>query len=223
MKPTWNNSANKFFDALAAGKPIAINYGGWQADLLQHIGAGIVLPPEDIEQAARLLADFVQDTDRLHKASTVARDLAHTRFSRDRLAAQLETVLRSTAAQKQSITPNFAGDKMIHLIDSRATSTQMQEMLETYPLLIKIVVDIRRHILAGGGEMHADCAAVLLEHGSTQDDLWGANWYPEEQHLEFESLINIRPRLGNRSIIIQSEELRQKVADVTLELLGGVQ
>ena len=112
---------------------------------------------------------------------------------------------------------------MIHLVDNSVTSAQMQGMLETYPYLIKIVVDIRRHILAGGGEMHADCEAVLLEHGSEQDDLWGANWYPEEQHLEFESLINIRPRLGNRSIIIQSEELRQKVADVTLELLGGVQ
>ncbi|HNT74563.1 MAG TPA: DUF5674 family protein [Anaerolineae bacterium] len=112
---------------------------------------------------------------------------------------------------------------MIHLLNSQATPAQVQEMLEMYPLLIKIVVDIRRRILAGGGEMHADCEAMLLEQGSAQDDLWGANWYPEEQLIEFESLINIRPRLGNRSIIIQSEELRQQVADVTLELLGGVQ
>jgi hypothetical protein len=35
-----------------------------------------------------------------------------------------------------------------------------------------------------------------------QDDLWGANWYPAEQHVEYESLIKIRPRLGNRSILI---------------------
>jgi len=54
---------------------------------------------------------------------------------------------------------------MIHLIDNRATPAQVQEMLETYPYLIKIVVDIRRRILAGGGEMHSDCEAVLLEHG----------------------------------------------------------
>jgi len=89
--------------------------------------------------------------------------------------------------------------------------------------MIKIVVDVRRHILAGGGEMHADCEAVLLELGSEQDDLWGANWYPVEQQIEFESLINIRPRLGNRSIIIQSEQLRQKVATIVQELLGGIQ
>ena len=63
---------------------------------------------------------------------------------------------------------------------------------------------------------------IPIEHGSEQDDLWGANWYPEEQHLEFESLINIRPRLGNRSIIIQSEVLRQQVADIICEMLRGI-
>ena len=112
---------------------------------------------------------------------------------------------------------------MIHLIGYPATPRQVQEMLEVYPFLIKIVVDIRRRTLAGGGEMHADCEAVLLEHGSEQDDLWGANWYPAEQQIEFESLINIRPRLGNRSIIIQSDDIRGKVAAITQELLGGIQ
>ena len=112
---------------------------------------------------------------------------------------------------------------MIHLLDRPATPQQIREMLEVYhPTLIKIVVDVRRRLLAGGGEMHADCEAVLLEQGSEQDDLWGANWYPAEQQIEFESLINIRPRLGNRSIIIQSEEIRDKVAAITQQLLGGI-
>jgi hypothetical protein len=62
--------------------------------------------------------------------------------------------------------------------------------------MVKIVVDLRRRTLAGGGEMHADCEALLLAEGSEQGDLWGANWYPFEQQIEFESLINIRPRLG---------------------------
>ena len=89
--------------------------------------------------------------------------------------------------------------------------------------MIKIVVDIRRKILAGGGEMDSDCESVLLDDGSEQDDLWGANWYPAEQEIVFESLINIRPRLGNRGILIQSEELRQQVFSVAVEILGGVQ
>jgi len=112
---------------------------------------------------------------------------------------------------------------MIHLLTQSSTSRQVSEMLEVYPILVKIVVDIRRRMLAGGGEMHADCEALLLAEGSEQDDLWGANWYPAEQRVEFESLINIRPRLGNRGIIIQSEEIRQQVAAITHELLGGVQ
>jgi len=96
-------------------------------------------------------------------------------------------------------------------------------MLKEYETMIKIVVDIRRRILSGGGEMHSDCESVLLDDGSEQDDLWGANWYPAEQRIAFESLINIRPRLGNRNILIQSEELRQQIESVTREILGGVQ
>ena len=112
---------------------------------------------------------------------------------------------------------------MIHLIERPATPQQVQEMLEMYSLLIKLAVDVRKRRLAGGGEMHADCESVLLAYGSEQDDLWGADWYPAEQRVEFESLINIRPRLGNRSILIQSEELRRQIADITHELLGGIQ
>ena len=111
---------------------------------------------------------------------------------------------------------------VIHLLTRPATASQIQEMSEVYPMLIKIVVDIRRRVLAGGGEMHADCEALLLAEGSEQDDLWGANWYPTEQQIEFESLINIRPRLGNRGIIIQSEEIRDRVAAIAHTLLGGV-
>jgi glycosyltransferase involved in cell wall biosynthesis len=97
-----NNSANKFFDALAAGKPIAINHGGWQADLLRETGAGIVLPPDDFDLAARLLAGFVQDTARLQKASVAARELAYTRFSRDILASELEAVLQGVVDTTRS-------------------------------------------------------------------------------------------------------------------------
>jgi hypothetical protein len=111
---------------------------------------------------------------------------------------------------------------MIYLLTENPTLEQLREMLKEHETMIKIVIDIRRKILAGGGKMHADCESVLLGNGSEQDDLWGANWYPEEQDIEFESLINIRPVLGNRSIIIQSEELREKVEAVTREIFGGV-
>ena len=112
---------------------------------------------------------------------------------------------------------------MIHTLREKASPSHIKDMLQEYETMIKIVVDIRQRILSGGGEMHADCESVLLESGSEQDDLWGANWYPSEKRIEFESLINIRPRLGNRSIILQDENLRKQVEEVTRAILGGVQ
>lgn len=111
---------------------------------------------------------------------------------------------------------------MIHVLREKISQAQMMDMLEEYETMIKIVVDIRQRIMAGGGEMHADCESVLLEHGSEQDDLWGANWYPTEQRIAFESLINIRPRLGNRSILIHDEIIRKQVEEITRQILGGI-
>lgn len=110
----------------------------------------------------------------------------------------------------------------ILIITENADPEQISLMSLEYESMIKIVVDVRKKILAGGGEMHADCETELLDSGSEQDDLWGANWYPDEQRIEYESLINIRPSLGFRSIIIQDDSLRQRVQEITESLLGGV-
>lgn len=69
---------------------------------------------------------------------------------------------------------------MIHLLKEKANSAQIHEMLERDESMIKIVVDIQRRIISGGGEMQADCESVLLDDRSEQDDLWGANWSPTE-------------------------------------------
>jgi hypothetical protein len=109
---------------------------------------------------------------------------------------------------------------MIHPLTVKPTTEQTAEMQQEYGSMIKLAVDIRRSLLAGGGEMNADCEQVLLEHGSEQDDIWGANWYPGEQRIEYEALINIQPRLGNRGIVIQSEDIRRKVEQITRKILG---
>jgi glycosyltransferase involved in cell wall biosynthesis len=88
------NSANKFFDALAAGRPIALNYGGWQKEILERSGAGISLPGKDPEAGAIQLADFLDNPDRLQQARTAARTLANTEFDRDLLYAKLASVFK---------------------------------------------------------------------------------------------------------------------------------
>lgn len=111
---------------------------------------------------------------------------------------------------------------MIHIIRERATSKQMKEMLEMLETYVKLAVDIERGILAGGGAMHADCEAALLEDGSQQEFVWGADWNPSAQQTTFESLINIRPRQNNPSMEVLDPQIREQVTKITVKLLGGV-
>jgi len=89
--------------------------------------------------------------------------------------------------------------------------------------MVKYVVDVRRGVIAIGGELHADAEAELLEFGSAQSDLWGANYYPgtgADECIEFTSMINIRPSQGNRSMVIEDEAVRAEVRELTYRLVG---
>ena len=111
---------------------------------------------------------------------------------------------------------------MIHLIREKATPRQMTEMLEALGTYVKLAVDIRRKTLAGGGILHADCEAELLKDGSRQEDVWGADWFPESQKVGFEALINIRPHQNNPAMEIQDHDIRFKMESIIRELLEGV-
>lgn len=108
---------------------------------------------------------------------------------------------------------------LIHIIRSRSSRQVIEEMLQNLGTYIKLAVDIQRGILAGGGVMHADCEAVLLEDGSQQKDIWGADWIPSAQEVTYESLINIRPRQNNPSLEIVDPIIRERVAEITYQLL----
>lgn len=96
------NSANKFFDGLASGRPIAINYGGWQRELLETHVAGLYLEPHDPKTAAKKLNELLADPARLETYGRNARSLAEAQFSRDYLAQQLIDVLEATAGTSAS-------------------------------------------------------------------------------------------------------------------------
>ena len=110
----------------------------------------------------------------------------------------------------------------IHLIEKKATQTQMHEMLQSLESYVKLAVDIKKGIVAGGGTLHADCEAVLLVNGSDQINIWGADWFPFTQQVTFESLINIRPSQENFSMEVQDTELRSEIEVIALRLLGGI-
>ncbi len=110
---------------------------------------------------------------------------------------------------------------MIHLLRQLATAQQVKEILEAHEAYIKVAVDIRRGILAGGGEFHADCESVLVEDGSRREDVWGADWVPDGEMVRFGALINIRPRI-NPSMEIQDQTIRRQVEAITRKLLHVV-
>jgi len=88
---------------------------------------------------------------------------------------------------------------------------------EQFGDLVKAVVDVAQGIMVIGGELHADEEVILLEQGSRQEDLWGINLYPEKgpsDRIEYNSLINIRPRQKLRSMEIQDEKLRGNIRQV---------
>ena len=109
---------------------------------------------------------------------------------------------------------------MILIIRERATKEELDQMLEMWRVFIKIVVDIERGILAGGAELHYECEQKLLKDGSNQKDLWGADWCPYTREIVFESIINIRPRLNNRTMMVESPIIREKITNITEQLLG---
>ncbi len=101
LKEMWSNSANKFFDALAAGKPVAINYGGWQEDLIRETGTGLLLDPEDVDASAAALVRVIRDKAWMYHAGKAAKELARERFSRDYLARELTGVLEEAVRAKE--------------------------------------------------------------------------------------------------------------------------
>jgi hypothetical protein len=103
-----SNSANKFFDGLAAEKPMLINYGGWHADLLIERRAGLVLWGKTKKEAAQLIIEAVNDKEYMKEMSENSSLLADTYFDRDVLALQFEKVLMFTVDKTPNLPQNIA-------------------------------------------------------------------------------------------------------------------
>ena len=99
--------------------------------------------------------------------------------------------------------------------------TEMSQRM--YDELVKAVVDVRQHRVVVDAELHSDEEAFLLESGSSQDDLWGINLYPEDygsdDFVEFDSMINLRPGRGNRSRSIEDTAIQEKIQQIIARLV----
>jgi hypothetical protein len=99
------------------------------------------------------------------------------------------------------------------------TVSELTEMAQNmYGNLVKAVVDLAQGTLVVDAEMHVDEEQYLLERESKQSDLWGINLYPSkfgtEEFVEFDSMINIRPRQNNMSRDVEDPKIRQQIIDL---------
>ena len=108
---------------------------------------------------------------------------------------------------------------MILVISKKATEEEMEKMGEDLDGYIKVVVDIEQGILAGGGKRHFDAEQILLEEGSRQENLWGGGYDLEVKKIDYNSMINVRPRQDNLSREIMSSEIRSGFDKIVTELL----
>lgn len=110
------------------------------------------------------------------------------------------------------------------IVKSPIKKSELLKMAEEgFGDLVKAVVDIKKGIMVIGGELHADEEVLLMEkNGSKREDTWGINLYPlmpEEEFIEFDSMINIKPILGNRSRGVENENVRKKIVKIVHELI----
>lgn len=92
----------------------------------------------------------------------------------------------------------------------------------TFGDMVKAVADLERNIMTIGGEMQADGEMLLLDDGSRQEHLWGINLYPAtagDDFISFDSMINVRPRAGNRSRSVEDPAVRAAIAALVARLV----
>jgi len=114
-------------------------------------------------------------------------------------------------------------DVMMKIIDKIIALDELKKMAkEMFGDLVKAVVDVEKEVMAVGGELHSDEEAALLEQGSKQKNLWGINVYPEiadENWIEFDSVINLRPSQGNRTRGVDDINVRKRIVEIVNKLV----
>lgn len=110
------------------------------------------------------------------------------------------------------------------IIKEKIILSELGDMAEKmFGDLVKAVVDINKEIMAINGELHADEDALLITNGSKQANLWGINIYPElfgnEDFIEFDSMINLRPSQGNRSKGVEDSGTQKRIIAIINKLV----
>jgi len=100
------NSPNKFFDAIAAGKPVIINHKGWVYDLMKANHLGISCLPSKLYKTFVQLEELAENPGQIQDMARNSRRLAESYFSKEIAVARLIHVLDPDA------NPSALGDEV---------------------------------------------------------------------------------------------------------------
>ena len=95
-------SPNKYFDGLAAGKLILLNFEGWIKVEVEREACGLYIDRQQPEKFSRLILPFIQERALLRRFQVAARDLALRRYSRTHLAAQFVELVEASVNESSS-------------------------------------------------------------------------------------------------------------------------
>lgn len=111
------------------------------------------------------------------------------------------------------------------ILDKPITTDELKRIAgDTFGDLVKAVIDVRQGLIALDAELHSDLEALLIANGSSQNDLWGINFYPDlagDEFIEYDSLINMRPSQGNLSRGVEDAAIRKEIIEIVAEWMKG--
>src|SRR5690606_7293086 len=99
----YGTSPNKFFDYVAAGLPVLVNYPGWVADMVQENRCGVAVPPDDPVAFADALERLAAERERREEMGRRGRDLASREFARGLLARRFIGVLEAARSTRSAV------------------------------------------------------------------------------------------------------------------------
>jgi len=110
------------------------------------------------------------------------------------------------------------------IVKDKITIPELKEMSEKmFGGLVKAMVDVEKEIMAVDAPMHADLLDLLIEEEASEPkNLWGINIYPEKlgkDLIEFDSMMNLKPALGNKTRGVDNEETRKKIAEIVNKIV----
>ncbi|MGH9537612.1 MAG: glycosyltransferase family 4 protein [Terriglobales bacterium] len=98
---------NKFFDYLACGLPVMVNFDGEARQHLEQANAGIYTPPDNPAACAQAIRELASSPERAHAMAGNARRLAETCFSWEHKAVEFRSAICSATSKQSQVLPSM--------------------------------------------------------------------------------------------------------------------